>query len=60
MSLAKRLNQMEGRIRALEEGQAMHAQVIEAAVEEAEEEEAPELTLDGEQHGGERDQDQPL
>jgi hypothetical protein len=60
MSLAKRLNQMEARIRALEEGQALHAQVIEAAVEEAEEVDQPQLTLDGEEHGGERDQDQPL
>ena len=53
MSLAKRLSSMEARIRTLE-------QVIEQALQAEEVEDAPALTLDGDEDAGERDQDQPL
>ena len=57
MSLAKRLSSMEARIRSLEEWKA----TIEGALlAEDEQEEQPALTLDGEDAGGERNQDEPL
>lgn len=61
MSLQHRLNAMERRIKALEDWKA----TVEAALEAedlAEQEDKPEpiRTLDGDEHGGERDQNQPL
>lgn len=58
MSLTKRLSNIEARLTALEQWkQGIEAEL---AQEEAEAEQKPELTLDGDQVGGERDQDQPL
>lgn len=58
MTLAKRLNDMERRIKALEEWKGTVEAAIEA--EEADDQPEPERTLDGEQVGGERDQNQAL
>lgn len=58
MSLSKRLNEMERRIQTLEAWKASIEQAIEA--EDETDNPTPTLTLDGEEAGGERDQDQPL
>ena len=55
MTLSKRLASMEARLKALEAWKG----VVEEAIEE-EDQEQPELTLDGDESPGERDQDQPL
>jgi len=58
MSLAKRLNEMERRIRELQDWRAS----IEAAIaaEEEEDRPAPQIDLDGDLVPGERDQTQSL
>ena len=55
MTLAKRLNDMEARLRDMEQWRAS----IDEALQD-EEEEQPILTLDGEYTPGDRDQDAPL
>lgn len=68
MSLAKRLQQMEARIKGLEEqvagltdNQERIVDAIEAGADEGDEQEAqPERDLDGNVYGGERDQTQSL
>ena len=64
MSLSKRLNEMERRLAALEQRMATQDQFMEhvndALAQEEEADEQPQLTLDGEAMGGERDQTQPL
>ena len=57
MSLSKRLADMEARIRKLE---AWKADIEQGLLEEDQDSAAPLLTLDGQEAGGERDQDQLL
>lgn len=65
MTLSKRLNDFERRLKALEDRMGLQEQFAETvqqaiAEEDAADEGKPQLTLDGEAMGGERDQAQSL
>ena len=60
MSLTKRLNDMERRIRELEQWKEGIELVLAHELADSDEHEGPALTLDGDPAGGERDQSQSL
>jgi hypothetical protein len=61
MSLTNRLNEIERRLKGLEQWKdGIDAALDSALVEEVEQEAEPDRTLEGDQVGGERDQLQPL
>lgn len=67
MTLTDRLRRIEQRLDALEKGQAEQVEAVGTLVDalaaddaDAAADDAPTMTLDGEQVGGARDQSQPL